>query len=185
MIAVGCASMWNSGNVTCSILAARALLETMATFDDFVHRIGRHVESKEIDRIHDLANRFLFATRDEALLDATGADKTAENLLDHIDRCSKRVLPIREHYEFLSEWWHPNSSGHFLTYGDLDRQTGTVGFSDRAARVSGIQGHVVTSTMMVEFVERSVDSLDALIPQIAELEVGPGPWMAPDGQAQS
>ncbi len=31
-----------------------------------------------------------------------------------------------------------------MTYGEIDRKTGTVSFSEIAPRVRGIQGHIVT-----------------------------------------
>jgi hypothetical protein len=120
----GCGKMWNYGNVLSSILAARALLETIALTLDFEAKLQVHVASKDFAKINELTQFHTFATRSEKMLTEM-PDLKAKNVLDYIDRLDKKVPGMRDHYEFLSEWCHPNSQGHFFTFASLDQTTGT------------------------------------------------------------
>src|SRR5216684_6418471 len=44
------------------------------------------------------------------------------------NKFEKKIPGIREHYEFISEWCHPNGSGHLFTYGEINKQNGSVRF---------------------------------------------------------
>src|SRR5579862_5058079 len=47
-LAKGCADAWNAGNVLCSVLAARALLETIAVVEDFERQLSKLVEASNL-----------------------------------------------------------------------------------------------------------------------------------------
>jgi hypothetical protein len=84
---------------------------------------------------------------------------------------------VRESYDFLSEWCHPNGSGHLSTYGDINKLTGSVRFSEASDRVKGIRGHVVTCFMMILFTEWAMERLDKLIPAVSAMDPGIGSWV--------
>jgi hypothetical protein len=63
----------------------------------------------------------------------------------------------------------------------MNKQTGTVTFHDAAPRVLGIQGHVVTCFMLIQFVELILDTFDGAIPLLAEYDKGQGPWINSPG----
>ena len=124
MLASGCALNWNNGNTLCSILAARAMVETAALFMEFETRLDDLLRCSDIDGIDALINNRTFASKDEEFLE-TWPDNRATNILTFIDKIDKATLPrMREHYDWLSERCHPNSFGHFLFFGDLDTKTG-------------------------------------------------------------
>jgi hypothetical protein len=119
-LASGCAQMSNFGNVLCSVLSARALLETIALALDFEKNLQTHVSAKDFVKIDELITLHTFSTRSENML-AEKPELKAENVLNHIDRLEKTMSGIRAHYDFLSEWCHPNSAGHYFTFASLDR----------------------------------------------------------------
>jgi hypothetical protein len=49
-VASGCAQMWNFGNALCSVLAARALLETIALALDFEKNLQDHVSTRDFEK---------------------------------------------------------------------------------------------------------------------------------------
>lgn len=177
MLAIGTSDAWNAHNVVCSILASRALLETIAVTDYVKNELTQLTERGDLDGIDELANRHLFATRSADRI-ASGAGHPAVNVLTYIDKMSKKLPDLRDAYEFISEWCHPNGSGHFFTYGELNQQTGEVKFSERAPRVVGIQGHVLTIFMMAAFVELVMDTFDDCIPKIAAIDQNLGNWIS-------
>jgi hypothetical protein len=176
-LACGCADAWNAKNIVCSGLAARALLETVALCEHTTQKLLDRCEAPDLDAIDDLANKELFSTRNEEMV-SEGVGFKATNVLTFIDKLDKQLDGVRESYDFLSEWCHPNGSGHLSTYGDMDRLTGSVRFSESSERVLGIQGHVVTCLMMILFTERAMEELDKLIPAVSAMDPGVGSWVA-------
>jgi hypothetical protein len=60
-----------------------------------------------------------------------GFGHRARNVLTYIDKLDKRMDGVRDTYEFMSEWCHPNGSGHLFTYGEINKSTGTLHFRKR------------------------------------------------------
>jgi hypothetical protein len=170
MLANGCAAEWNSGNIVCSLLCGRALLETIALSVYIRDELQTLVDAAEVFPIDNFLSEHLFATRNEAII-GDGFGHRARSVLAYIDKLDKKLenAGVRETYEFMSEWCHPNGSGLLFTYGEIDKPTGTVTFSEATPRVRGIQGHVVTCFMMIGFMEPVLNSLDELIPLISHL----------------
>jgi len=102
----GCAKMWNYGNVLCSVLAARALLETIAVTLDFEMKLHEHYKTRNCQALDQLITSHTFATRDAGFL-AEAPELAAKNVLTYIDRLERKMPLIRKHYESLSEWCHP------------------------------------------------------------------------------
>jgi hypothetical protein len=82
MLACGCADTWDSGNVVCSILAARALLETIALCEHTIEKLSECAEARAVDA---LANKVLFSTRNEEIV-ADGVGFKTTNVLTFIDK---------------------------------------------------------------------------------------------------
>jgi hypothetical protein len=165
-LAAGCAKMWNLGNVLCSILAARALLETISVTLDFEAKLQDHCKAKNFEEMDNLITTHTFATRDESLL-AENPELEAKNVLTYIDRLEKTVPGIRKHYLSLSEWCHPNSYGHYFTFGSLNRDTGTVSFSKLKLHGKDLLNHILAVYLMVGLTESAVSRLDDLILKIS------------------
>lgn len=176
MLASGCAESWNSGNIVSSMLSARALLETIVLCDFVRNQLEKFVDGKDIEAIEKLANERLFATRDKNFI-AGGFGHEARSILTFVDKFEKKIAGIRDHYEFISEWCHPNGSGVLFTYGEINKQNGSVKFAEVTPRVKGIQGHVMACFMLVLFMEPNMDAIDKLILEISELDPNIGPWV--------
>jgi len=184
MLASGCAEEWNSGNIVCSMLAARALLETIVLSSFFRDEAENFAAANDIEAIEKLANEQLFSTKDERVI-AAGFGHKAKSKLTYVDKFEKKIPGLRDHYEFISEWCHPNGSGHLFTYGEINKLSGTVRFSDATLRVKGIQGHIMACFMLVLFVEPIMDALDEIIPRVSEIDPNVGPWILdPSGRGQ-
>jgi hypothetical protein len=63
MLALGCADAWNDNNIACSMLAARALLETIVLCNFICDETKKFVAAGDIDAIEKLANEQLFSTK--------------------------------------------------------------------------------------------------------------------------
>jgi len=164
----GCAKMWNFGNVLCSVLAARALLETIALTLDFEANLQMYVAEKDFGKTDELITLHTFSTRSESMLTELPELK-AENVLNYVDRLEKMMPGIRGHYEFLSEWCHPNSSGHYFTFASLDKTTGTVSFSNQKLHGKDLLNTILAVYVMLGLIESVMERLDKLIRTIAQI----------------
>jgi hypothetical protein len=180
LLALGCADAWNAGNIVCSMLAARALLETIVLCNFIRDEAEKFAAAGDIEAIETLANQQLFSTKDEGVI-AGGFGHKAKSILTYVDKFEKKIPGIREHYEFISEWCHPNGSGHLFTYGEINKQNGTVRFSNATPFVRGIQGHIMGCFMLILFMEPIMAALDEIIPRVSEIDPNVGAWISDPG----
>jgi hypothetical protein len=166
-LGAGCAKMWNLGNVLCSVIAARALLETIALILDFEAKLQSHAAANNFEAMDSLITSNTFATRSDDLI-AEHPELEAKNVLTYIDRLGKKVPGIRTHYLHLCEWSHPNGIGHYFTFGTLDHETGTVAFSTKKLYDKNLLNHVLAVYLMIGLIVSAMERLDALIIRISE-----------------
>jgi hypothetical protein len=88
-LAIGCTKMWNEDNVVCSVLAARALMDTIALLHHISQELKRLEEARNSNAIDDLANEQLFATRNEQTT-ADGYGHRARSVLTYVDKFDKK-----------------------------------------------------------------------------------------------
>jgi hypothetical protein len=135
MLASGCALTWNHGNALCSILAGRALVETVATLIDFDKQLAKLLDQEDLAGIDTAIMKLSFATRDEEML-KENPEVEAVNTLTFIGKLDRKhgLEGAFQHYISLSELCHPNHGGHLGLFGMLDRETGETTYSDAKAR---------------------------------------------------
>jgi hypothetical protein len=168
MLAEGCADMWNAQNLLSAILSARALIETVAVIDYVRDEITRLLASNDLDAIDKVVTRETFATRDPKLLEIN-PETMATNALTLIDKLAKRhgLHQMRKHYDSLSEWCHPNSNGHFITFADLDTDTGAVTFAETRRYELGMLHHIMAAFMLIGLVKIWMDKIDDLVLRVS------------------
>ncbi len=159
------------------MLAARALLETVVLCSFIRDEMERFAAARDIEAIEVLANEQLFSTKDETMV-SKGTGHKAKSILKYVDKFEERIPGLRDHYEFISEWCHPNGSGHLFTYGEIDKRDGTVRFSEATPRVIGIQGHILACFLLILFMEPIMAALDEIIPKVSEIDPNLGPWIS-------
>lgn len=165
----GTAIAWNSRSTLTAMLAARAFMETVAIFSEFVDRVHGHYKSADLKELDELAQNWTFASRDVEWIDEYPECKSI-NILTLIDKFDKKGSEgFKAHYERLSERCHPNSLGHTYMFSELDRSDGTIRFSDERNPKANAHS-IVTAVMMLPLVERLSTRLDKLIMQIADLQ---------------
>jgi hypothetical protein len=178
-VANGTADAWNANNVTSAVILGRAVIETIALIEfvrDELLRLREPMNIAAANAIDAVCNEQLFSTRSETAL-AGGYGHLARNVLTYIDKFDKKSAGAREAYDSLSEFAHPNSNGHYFTYGELDKGNGRVTFHESAPRIRGSQVYIVTCLMLMGFVERAMDTFDETIPIVGEVDKGQGPWL--------
>jgi hypothetical protein len=167
MLANGCALNWNANNTLCSILAARALMETVALLLDFEIQLQRLCNGSDFGGIDDLVNNRTFATRDAEWISQAPETK-ATNAVTFIDKLERLLPDARRYYDMLSEWCHPNSLGHYMFFATLDTETGTVTYSDQKHGQEKLDV-ILGASLLILVVENSIVRLDEAILGLAEL----------------
>ena len=95
-LGAGTRDAWNARNVLVMYLAARALVETIAVFDEFERSLLVHVASENLGAMATLEQNRSFATNDKGLLE-DHPEILAINVLIFINKLEKRYdLPIRD-----------------------------------------------------------------------------------------
>ena len=90
MLASGCALNWNNGNTLCSILAARAMVETAALFMEFETRLDDLLRCSDIDGIDALINNRTFASKDEEFLETWPDNRATKHTHLHRQKSTKQ-----------------------------------------------------------------------------------------------
>lgn len=161
------------------MILARSLMETVA-LTEFLRnellRLREPMNVAAVDAIDEVCRQQLFSTKDDKAI-VGGFGHMARSVLTYIDKFDKKIPSIREAYDFLSEWAHPNGAGHLQTYGAINKQTGWVTFHESAPQVRGIQGHVTACFRLIEFVALAMDTFDETIPMVGDVDKGQGPWV--------
>ena len=110
-----------SGRLVPSCILARSALETVAG----VHMLNKRISGvNEIEQFHELVDFLMqvtFGSRDES------SNFKSMNVLTMIDHLNK-IYGIKEQYEHLSEYAHPNLKGGLMAYSEIDLKTGRAEF---------------------------------------------------------
>ena len=178
-LADGCAQNWNSGNVLCSILAVRALVETIALIVDVNQRLEAEVASEDLAAINKTLNSATFASRLEDWLNEFGSDK-ATSVLTHINKLDKLVPGVRRHYDLLSEIAHPNYLGHSALFSAHDKSTFITTYSAHQSQSKGMFEHVVPALMLVELFEMYLEKWSRTVTRLAEMHHRKEPLLRED-----
>jgi hypothetical protein len=166
MLAQGSSNGWNDCNILSSILCARALLETIAATHYVEVNLARYVEKKDFKAMSLLVDGQAYATRNEEWLKDEAGLK-AVNVLTAIDKLDGLIPGIRRHYDFLSEWCHPNYLGQRFLFATIDPNKRTVAFSESKNRNKQMLDAILAAAMMIEYFEKLLIKLDEVTPTIA------------------
>lgn len=103
-------------NIVGAIIIIRSIIESVALIFYLYKKVENSIENKTIDGVDDKLMRLL--------LGGKLADSKVEaiNALTLVDQLSKTAPGVREYYDDLSEFAHPNWSGSFGSYGTLNEK---------------------------------------------------------------
>jgi hypothetical protein len=95
------------------LLTVRACLETAALIFSLNRYIEAALDGNSLDLLTDQLHRTALGSRNST------TDFDSVNILGAIDKLEKSFPGIREHYDNLSEYCHPNFEGVLCSYSDL------------------------------------------------------------------
>ena len=166
--AAGTIVSWNTGNVLCSFLAARALFETFAFLWDYDRAIAKFRQTGTLQEFETLTRKRLAATRNPKWI-ATNPEWESTNILTLIDRLSaERTAGLRKAYDEMSYRCHPNTEGMYDMFADLDPDAEIVKFSDHNHNAGWVFRLVFAVAGLIIEAEEIFNRLEEATPKIAD-----------------
>lgn len=167
-LADGAAVAWNNRCTLSSMLCARALMETIAVMHALERGIADRLAQQDIKGLDALAQHGMFASRDPEWV-SEFPDSKAVNILTYIDKFDRLAEGFRGHYDRLSERCHPNSLGHNFMFASLNREDGTIRYSDESEPQRNAQ-MIVAALAPLPLVESMMRRAHDAIIEVAELQ---------------
>jgi hypothetical protein len=158
---------WNTGNILCSFLAARALLETFALLWDYDRVISEVRKTGTLAEFEALTTRRLAATSDELRL-KRNPGHGATNIATLIDRLSREYPGLHKIYDVMSSRSHPNTEGMFEAFADLNTASEEAILSTRDDTFQWAFSLIIRIIDLVSEVERLLDKLQDETPTITK-----------------
>jgi hypothetical protein len=161
----GAMSAWGEWKWLGALVIGRAAIETVALIHSIEDRIRKHLDAKQIQELDEFVTTQIHAAKaSDYLLDEKFL---ASNIMNAVDRLDKTVPALRQYYDLLSEYAHPNSKGHYLFYGKLDEKRDAVEFSSGMTGARGTVRHVTSACLGIIIAQVSLETIDKMISEIA------------------
>ena len=166
----GMRSAWNQGNLLTATTMARSLIETGATIRHLMDSIKDATRQRDTAALDRSVMELGFAARYEGFAGDDWAHK-AEKILTLIDSMDRSLFGdkkprLRDAYDFLSEFAHPNYLGVLGLYSDNFPEEYRVEFGKRRKKKEMILPLLRVTLAMVLLAELAAVDLEALIPEI-------------------
>ena len=171
----GMRAAWNAGNLLTAATMARSLVEIGAIVRQLTDSIKTAAEEKDLDAIDKAVMNVGFGTRIKDLYEdeiAKGEYK-AQNILTIIDKMDKKMFQdekprLRDTYDLLSEFVHPNSFGILGLYSDNFSGEFRIEFGRTARKKETLLPFLRVTLGMAWLVEIAANDIEKLIPAITE-----------------
>jgi hypothetical protein len=158
---------WNTGNVLCSFLTARALFETFVFLWDYDRAITKARQTGTLEEFEALTRRRLAATRNPKWVE-THPEWGSTNILTLIDRLSaEHSADLRKAYDEMSYRCHPNTEGTYYMFANLDPDAEIVRFSDHNQNAGWAFRFVLAVARLIIEAEDIFNRLEEATPKIA------------------
>ena len=154
-----------------AIILARSAIETVAAFVWFKKKIIQLIDEGDVVKIHDFVHATSFSTKLEHLIEKSGGEAKATNILTQIDGLKSLRAEARTEYDHLCEITHPNSLGTFLLFAKHDRKADVVEFFTGDQFPDESFKWTVVAAQFARFLEDALDEIDKKLPALRKIEV--------------
>ena len=159
----GCAE-FRAGRPLMTEMASRAIYENVATFCDYSTKLQGLCAAADYAGVNDLTQKYAFATRLSHLLETNGPEWNAPQILNQVDKMSKRYETYRSAYDHFCEIVHPNGLGAVVYFAR--NEDGVMTFYPRGA----VPERAMESLLMAAFLFLTVYvEMDAMEKSLAAL----------------
>lgn len=111
--------LWNCSLQVPAIIQARVILETLISLNHFVKTTENIVAHHGPQALQDHVTKAVFSTRDKEKAERNSLGQ-ATNILTQIGKFPESIAAlVKQHYEQVSDYCHPNGYAMLQSYGDL------------------------------------------------------------------
>ena len=151
-----------------SLMAVRAIYETVAVFCSFERQFLRLAAKGTLQEIYDFAQNKAYATRHQKMIDKHGEQVRATNIETDIAKLKSVRPKIKEEYSFLSDHTHAAGFGTVLYFGErLDGKDATI-FHDAGPDPEADLQWILIGIKLFEEFEKAYDRIEAALPALSE-----------------
>ncbi len=155
-----------------AMIMVRAVYETVAAFLHFEGQLSKvmmPLESQDdLKRIDDFVRGKAFTTRRENLKKIEGGEAAiATSVVTQINKMKNVYPDVRDDYDYLCEFAHPNGFGGFLWYGKLDQNSDSVSFSRAGPDPKETLFWVLEGAHLLDYFVKALDRIDSEMPNLS------------------
>jgi hypothetical protein len=165
---------FHAGRPLITEMASRALYENVANVCEFSSKLQALCKSGDYAGVQELTSKYTFATRLTDLLDTSGLEFKAPQILNQIDKMNKRNEAFRGAYDHLCEIVHPNGLGAVVYFARNDGEVMT--FHPRGAVPERAMESLMMAAILFFTVYIEIDAMEkSLVELNASISVSNGP----------
>lgn len=154
-------------NSLVSLIAIRAIYETVAVFCAFERQFLQLVKAGTIQEVHDFAQNKAYATRSKKMIEKHGAQVTATNIQTDVAKLKPIRRKVEEEYDFLSEHIHAASFGTILYFAEKLKTEDAYVFHDGGPEPEADLQWILVGIKLLEGFEKALDRVEAALPDLS------------------
>ena len=150
--------LFESSQLMPAFLVTRALLETVSLLYELHRKVASAIDRKEVKQLDEWLERASLGRRN------VDTEITAPNILSALDSMNAEYAGVREMYDQLSEFCHPNFAGVLASYSRLN-DTGNMlllGPHDEPPMPLGSTPYLIALKLAVHYYDKIDRNLDAI-----------------------
>jgi hypothetical protein len=147
-----------------SLMAVRAIYETVAVFCAFEQQFLQLAKTGTIQAIHDFPQNKAYATRSKKMIEKHGAQVTATNIQTDVAKLKPVRTKVEEEYDFLSEHTHPAGFGTILYFAEKLKTEDTYVFHDGGPEPEADLQWIMVGIKLLEGFEKALDRAARFVP---------------------
>jgi hypothetical protein len=168
----GMRAAWNAGNLLTALTMGRSLIETGAVVSRLSDSVKDATVKRDVEALDRVVMNVGFGTRYD-LFESEKEEHKALNILTMINQMDRSLFGdktprLRDAYDFLSEFAHPNHLGILGLYSDNFPETFRIEFGKTARKKQEIVDHLRITLGMILLVEQAASDFESMVPAIAE-----------------
>lgn len=150
-----------------SLMAARAIYETVAVFLEFERQLAAIVKTGTLQEIMKFVQKKAFATRSAKMIAKHGEHLKARNIQTDIQKLTSVRKKAEEEWSFLSEHTHPAGFGTLLYFAEKLKDEDAYIFQDGGPDPHADLQWILVSIKLLEEFEKALDRIEAALPALS------------------
>jgi hypothetical protein len=157
-----------ANNALVAMSNTRSVIETVANYWDYEQKLQPLIDTGDVDEIHKFVHTRAFATRKKKLIKHHDEPLLqVEQILNQIDAMKKVRPSIRDDYDHLSEFAHPNAMGSTIYFQDFAAPE-VAHYRDDGIEVDGLKW-VLIGGFIMGYMHDAIIRVNARLPELSEL----------------